>query len=124
MDNKVVEKMVTGLTGQESILIVDDEEVIRRFLRRKLSREGYQCEEAGSAEQALEKLRGNAAQLVILDVRMPGKSGHELLPEIRASYPDTAVIMATGVTETSIAIQCMKEGAQDYIPRRRHTSSS
>lgn len=109
--------MVTGLTERESVLIVDDEAIIRRFLRRKLSGEGYQCEEAGSAEQALEKLRGNTTELVILDIRMPGKSGHELLPEIRASYPDTAVIMATGVTETSIAIQCMKEGAQDYLPK-------
>lgn len=109
--------MVTGLTERESVLIVDDEAVIRRFLRRKLSGEGYQCEEAGSAEQALEKLRGNTTELVILDIRMPGKSGHELLPEIRARYPDTAVIMATAVTETSIAIQCMKEGAQDYLPK-------
>lgn len=109
--------MVTGLTERESVLIVDDEAVIRRFLRRKLSGEGYQCEEAGSAEQALEKLRGDTAELVILDIRMPGKSGHELLLEIRARYPDTAVIMATAVTETSIAIQCMKEGAQDYLPK-------
>ena len=117
MDNKVGGKMVTGLTEREGILIVDDEEIIRRFLHRKLSRVGYQCEEAGSAEQALEKLRSNTAELVILDIKMPGKWGHELLPEIRASYPDTAVIMATVVAETSITIQCMKEGAQDYIPK-------
>jgi len=109
--------MVTGLTERESILIVDDEETIRRFLLKKLSREGYQCEEAGSAEEALEKLRGDTAELVILDIKMPGKSGDELLPEIKASYPDTAVIMATAVTETSIAIQCMKDGAQDYLPK-------
>jgi len=101
----------------ERILIVDDEATIRKLLRQKLSREGYQCEEAGSAEQALEKLTSNLTELVILDIRMPGKSGIELLPEIRVSYPDTAVVMATAVAEIDIAIQCMKQGAYDYISK-------
>jgi len=56
-------------------------------------------------------------ELVILDIKMPGKSGVELLPEIRAGYPDIAVIMATAVTDANIAIQCMKEGAYDYITK-------
>jgi FixJ family two-component response regulator len=46
---------------------------------------------------------------------MPGKSGVELLPEIKASYPDTAVVMATANTDIDVAIQCMKQGAYDYI---------
>jgi len=102
---------------QGSILIVDDENAIRRLLHQKLSSEGYQCQEAGNAEQALDKLRNNAIGLVILDIRMPGKSGIELLPEIKASYPDTAVVMATATTDTNIAIQCMKQGAYDYITK-------
>jgi putative nucleotidyltransferase with HDIG domain len=102
---------------QGRILIVDDEEVVRRLLHRKLSSEGYQCQEAGSADQALDKLRSNTVELVILDIKMPGKSGVELLPEIKASYPDTAVIMATAVTDTDTAIQCMKQGAYDYITK-------
>lgn len=105
------------VTGQGRILIVDDEELVRRSLRKKLSRGGYYCEEAGSGDEALERLRSAPAELVILDIRMPGKSGRELLPQIRASYPDTAVIMATAVTETGVVIDCMKEGAQDYIPK-------
>jgi len=48
---------------------------------------------------------------------MPGKSGVELLPELRASYPDTAVIMATAITDTQTAIQCMKQGAYDYFTK-------
>lgn len=100
---------------RERILIVDDEATIRRLLRGKLAREGYPCEEADGAEQALDKLKSNPAELVILDVRMPGKSGIELLPEIKASYPDIAAIMATAVTETNVAIECMKQGADDYI---------
>lgn len=102
---------------QEKILIVDDEEVIRKLLRQKLSKEGYQCEAATNAEQTLEKLTSSPAELVILDIRMPGKSGIELLPEIKQSYPDTAVIMATALIETSVAVQCMKQGAQDYITK-------
>ena len=100
---------------QEEILIVDDEQVIRRLLKQMLSKEGYCCQEAGNAKEALEKLRNNAISLVLLDIKMPGKSGIELLPEIKTGYPDTAVIMATAVTEINVAIQCLKHGADDYI---------
>jgi len=99
----------------ERILIVDDEMAIRKLLRQKLSRQGYPCEEASSAKQTLDKMRSNPAALIILDIKMPGKSGMELLPEIKANYVGTAVIMATAITETGIAIQCMKQGADDYI---------
>jgi len=108
-------RKVTG--KQERILIVDDEVVIRSFLHRELSDEGYHCQEARSADQALDRLRSNAVELVILDIKMPGKSGTDLLPEIKARYPDTAVIMATAVTDTNIAIQCMKQGAYDYLTK-------
>jgi len=102
---------------QGIILVVDDEEVIRKLLHQKLSGAGYHCEEASSADQALDKLQNNSFALVILDIRMPGKSGVELLPEIKASYPDVAVIMATAITDTNIAIQCMKQGAYDYLTK-------
>jgi response regulator RpfG family c-di-GMP phosphodiesterase len=102
---------------QAAILIVDDEEAIRKLLERKLSSQGYLCQTASNADQALEKLRHNTVDLVILDIKMPGKSGVEALPEIRASYPDTAVIMATATTDASTAIQCMKQGAYDYVPK-------
>ena len=105
----------TSTSGCETLLIVDDEAAIRQLLHRKLSREGYRCEEAGSAEQALDRLAANSTSLVILDIRMPGKSGIELLREIKMGHPDTAVIMATAVTEISVAIQCLKQGADDYI---------
>jgi len=106
------------MTGKrQSILIVDDEEVIRRLLHQKLSGEGYHCQEAGSADQALDKLRNNDVELVVLDIKMPGKSGAELLPVIKASYPDIAVIMITAISDTHIAIQCMKEGAHDYLTK-------
>jgi len=102
---------------RERVLIVDDERGIRRLLHLKLDKSGYSCEEAEDAEQALEKMAASPAELIILDIKMPGKSGIELLPEIKAKYPDTAVIMATALTETASAIRCMKEGADDYITK-------
>jgi len=106
------------MTGkQATILIVDDEEAIRRILKQKLSSEGYQCQEAASAKRALENLRNNTIELVLLDIKMPSKPGTELLPEIKASYPDTTVVMATVLTDTRVAIHCLKQGAYDYITK-------
>jgi len=110
------EKSIEGmLDQQETLLIVDDEAAIRRVLFQKLSREGHQCEEADSAEQVLNTLATSPIALVILDIKMPGKSGIELLPEIKSGYPDTEVIMATAVTDINVAIQCLKQGADDYL---------
>lgn len=100
---------------RRSILIVDDEGTIRRLLARALSVKGYQCREAANVEQAVELLSANNIDLVILDIMMPGKSGIEFLPELKAGYPDTAVIMATATADINTAIQCMKQGAFDYI---------
>ncbi len=101
----------------ESILIVDDEAAVRLLLHRKLMNQGYQCKEAGTADEALEKIKSESAALVILDIKMPGKSGIELLAEIKAEYPDTAVIMATAIADIDTAIHCMKQGAYDYITK-------
>ena len=57
------------------------------------------------------------ADLIMLDMKMPGKSGMELLAELKANYPDTAVIMATAVAEANLAIQCIRLGADDYITK-------
>lgn len=102
---------------KESILIVDDVESVRELLCQKLSGSGYRCFKAGNAEQALEILRSNTLALVILDIRMPGKSGISLLPEIKACYPNTAVVMATATTDCAIVVQCMKQGAYDYMTK-------
>ena len=96
-------------------MIVDDEEGLRWVLQRKLSREGYHCEEAGGAEQAMAKLEVKPSEQVVLDINMPGKLEIELLPEIRPSFPETAVIMASSITDTNIIAQCIKNGAQDFL---------
>ena len=102
-------------TQQETLLVVDDEPSIRRLLCQKLSREGYLCQEASNGEQTLHMLATHPIALVILDIKMPGKSGTEILSEVKSAYPDTVVIMATAIIDINVAIQCLKQGAEDYI---------
>jgi PAS domain S-box-containing protein len=99
----------------EAILIVDDEKLVRRLLVTTLSGEGYTCFEAGNAEEALAQLQNHPVNVVLLDIMMPGKSGIELLNDIMAAYPDIAPIMISAVSNSDIAITCMKHGAYDYI---------
>jgi putative two-component system response regulator len=100
-----------------TILITDDEDGIRALLKQKLSRAGYSCLEAKNATEAMETLASYCVGLVILDMKMPGKTGLELLPEIKKLYPDTPVIIATAVTEVDVVIECMKLGAYDYLTK-------
>ncbi|OGO31361.1 MAG: hypothetical protein A2Z29_10205 [Chloroflexi bacterium RBG_16_56_11] len=100
---------------KESILLVDDEEGIRCILSKGLGMRGYRCDEAEDGEQALEKLEDKASDIVILDINMPGRQGNEILPVITSRFPETAVIMASGVTDAKVIARCIKDGAQDYI---------
>ena len=102
---------------KENILLVDDEEAIRCILSKGLSMRGYVCDEAEDGEQALNKLEANPSDLVIMDINMPGRSGSEVLPDITARFPETAVIMASGVTDNKVIAKCIKDGAQDYISK-------
>ena len=108
--------MVTS-PPKEKILIVDDEKTVRRSLNKCLTRNGFACDEAGNAREAMANLEKQPVDLVILDIMMPGTSGSDLLPQIKNSYPDTAVVMATAVVEPDTIINCMKNGAQDYITK-------
>jgi putative two-component system response regulator len=103
--------------AKETILIVDDEKTVRRSLNKCLTRSGFNCEEADNAGEALTYMQNNPADLVILDIMMPGISGTELLPELKKSFPDTAFVMATAVVEPDTIVHCMKNGAQDYITK-------
>jgi putative nucleotidyltransferase with HDIG domain len=102
---------------KESILLVDDEEAIRCILNKGLSMRGYKCDEAENGDQAIAKLEGNHSDLVILDINMPGRSGSEVLPDITSRFPETAVIMSSGVTDAKVIAKCIKDGAQDYLSK-------
>ena len=99
------------------ILIVDDEEAIRGILSRKLEVDGYHCEVAADGKEALWKAFMKDFALVLMDIKMPGLSGMEALPQMITNHPDTCVIMMTAVVDTETAVQAMKLGAYDYVTK-------
>ncbi|MCA9519873.1 MAG: response regulator, partial [Myxococcales bacterium] len=98
-----------------SVLIIDDEDVIRAILQRKLELSGYSVVTAASAEEAVKYLAVTEFDLVLTDINMPGRSGIEILGQIREQYPHTAVILVTAVSDADTAIAAMKSGAYDYL---------
>jgi len=98
-----------------TVLIVDDEPGIRDILSRKLSAAGFQCLTAADGLNAMKLLKTGQADLVLLDVTMPGKSGASVLKDIKTKYPDIAVIMVTAVADVQVVISLMKAGAYDYV---------
>jgi two-component system, NtrC family, sensor kinase len=96
------------------ILIVDDEEQIRNLFAGCLS-ERYTCVTAGDAQEALLRLASEDFALVISDVQMPGLNGVELLRRVTEHFPDTAVIMASGVDRTQRVLDAVRLGAYDYL---------
>ena len=99
------------------VLVVDDEETIRTVLKRILEEGGYPVVAAGDGEEALRLLSQQGFELALLDVRMPGVSGMDLLGKITTDWPDTGVIMVTAVADTQNAVDAMKLGACDYITK-------
>jgi putative nucleotidyltransferase with HDIG domain len=107
--------MTTGSKNKAKILIVDDEIRVREILSRKLTDNGHHCLTAPDGNSALKLLKNDHVDLVLLDITMPGKSGHDVLQEIKLRYPDTAVIMVTAIADVQTAIGLMRMGAYDYI---------
>src|SRR6185369_16807060 len=97
-----------------SILIIDDDELVRGLLFDLLE-EGYECRSVGSAEAALSELNRKTFDLIISDIDMGGMSGLELVPHVHSLSPDTVVVMISGHHEIETAIQAMRAGAFDYI---------
>ncbi len=98
-----------------TVLVVDDEEGIRKALERFLTRLGYQVAIAANATEALQRLATDHPHTMLCDIRMPETSGVELLPKVLAQDPDLAVIMLTAIDEPRTAIECLKLGAYDYL---------
>lgn len=97
------------------VLIVDDDDGIRRLLTKYLSVQGFDCVSADSGNSALALTRSQHFDAALADVRMPVMSGIELLQHLKAHDPTLAVLMITGNDTTTEAVQAMKLGADDYI---------
>src|SRR6516165_10704911 len=93
------------------LLIVEDDENLRKVMHVQLERDGYGISSAPTAEDALAILEKSPQNLVIADLHLPGMSGIELLKKVRLDYPDTAVIVATAFGTIQTAVEAMKAGA-------------
>jgi DNA-binding NtrC family response regulator len=105
------------VSERASILIVDDEESMRDACRQVLEPEGFALREAASGEAGLEAMRQESFDLAILDLRMPRMDGLEILRWIREESPDTAAIVITGFPSVESAVEAMKHGAADFLPK-------
>jgi response regulator RpfG family c-di-GMP phosphodiesterase len=97
-----------------SILIVDDEQVVRKVLEAHLGI-NYLCTTAASAEEAISLLSAASFNLVLSDITMPGASGLEMCRFVREKFPSTVVVMVSGMTDIQYAISAMQQGAFDYV---------
>ncbi len=98
-----------------SILVVDDEEIIRDSLSFVLKKEGYRVEEAANGKAALEKIQAGSFELVLTDLEMPEMKGIELLENISGLAPETMVMIITAYGSIDTAISALREGAVDYL---------
>ncbi len=106
-----------SLPHQGRVLVVDDEESLRHMLQLMLRKEGYQVIVAADVEAALAQMDSQGFDIVITDLRMPGRSGLELVDEIaRRGLPSTVVVM-TAYGSRDVAIEAMKRGAYDYLSK-------
>ena len=103
--------------SQGTVLIVDDEEHIRKIMAIMLGKRGYQCRTAASGPEALEIFAREDFDVVLTDLNMPGMYGLGLLARLKSEAPDTEVIMVTAFATVDTAIRAMKEGAYDYIAK-------
>ena len=96
------------------ILVVDDDDIIRDTLCELLSQD-HACQTAATAEEALTKLESQLFDVVLTDVSMPGLSGLELLNRVVQLYPDTPVIIISGMSDEEQAQSLIRQGAFDYL---------
>jgi CheY-like chemotaxis protein len=99
------------------VLVVDDEEAIRRLLTRWLSGWGYESKEAANAGAAIEVMTAQPADIILCDVMMPVHDGVWLAEQVRSRWPRTAVIMASSAQDMETVMRMRKQGAVDYVTK-------
>ncbi|MBI2413584.1 MAG: response regulator [Deltaproteobacteria bacterium] len=100
---------------KRSIFVVDDEEPIRKVLNTHLSKEGFSVIQTSGGNSVFDTLKASSFDIVISDIRMPEVDGIRVLEFVKANFETTPVIMLTGLTDISIAVEVMKKGAFDFI---------
>jgi CheY-like chemotaxis protein len=100
-----------------SVLVVDDEESIRRLVVTWLSKWGLQVRSAVSANDALEQMSANPASILFCDVMMPVHDGLWLAEQVRSRWPNTAIVMASGASDMQTVLASRKHGAIAYVTK-------
>jgi CheY-like chemotaxis protein/glycine cleavage system H lipoate-binding protein len=103
--------------GKRKILVVDDEITVCKSIRQAILSDEYEVDMAMSGEQALKKDQGRSYDLIITDLMMPGISGLDLLRSLKDARPSVNVIMVTGYPTIKTAVESVKMGAFDYLPK-------
>jgi putative two-component system response regulator len=111
---------VAPINDTPRCLVVDDEPRLRQVLMRLMESDGFSCVEAGTGADALHILERLPVTLVLTDLRMPQMDGIELLRQVRARWPDIAVVMITAVADVEVAVSCLASGAMDYLTKPFH----
>jgi ActR/RegA family two-component response regulator len=110
-------RKAAAIPAHPSILVVDDEVAVNNNIRKILSKKGYQVDQATSKQEALEQIEAKTYSLVLLDLRIPGVQGLELLEAIVDKNPAAKVIMITGYASIETAVEAARIGAVDYLPK-------
>ncbi len=105
------------MAEKNRILVVDDEDALRTVLSAELEGEGYRVASAGDGAEAINILRGQTFDLILLDIKMPNVDGFEVLKFVKESQPATKVIMLTGFADLKNAIESKKLGAEDFVSK-------
>jgi DNA-binding response OmpR family regulator len=100
-----------------SVLIVEDEESIRRFIKINLERAGYIVKEAGSGEEGIEIARNNHIDILVLDIMLPGIDGFQTCKVLREEFPSLGIIMLTAKTQDVDKIMGLEYGTDDYMTK-------
>jgi two-component system phosphate regulon sensor histidine kinase PhoR len=100
-----------------TVLVVDDEKVVRDGCQRVLTDKGYHPLSAENGKEALDLLADNPVDIILLDLKMPGMSGEEVLEKTYKKHPDIPVIIITGHGTIDTAVECMKKGAYDFVTK-------
>jgi CheY-like chemotaxis protein len=101
----------------KNILVIDDEVAVNNNIRKILAKKGYHVEQAITRDDALDKIQAKPYKLVLLDLRIPGVRGLELLTALRDQNPETKVIIITGYASIETAVEAARLGAIDYLAK-------
>lgn len=112
-----IEEAPVSREGKVRVLSIDDEEVIRSLIQKVLTKAGYNVTLAASGEEGLEIMEKETFDLAIIDLKMPGMGGMAFLGKMKELYPDTEAVILTGFGDIENAVDAMKKGAFNFVPK-------